>query len=250
MSNPYSAYKKQSVSTMTPVEVVIKLYSETERQLAIGVNSIRTKDIRKAHESLMKATHAEIRNFRYTCSDPDNDGVRLEWIGNKSHGPVTFGVPYAIGEADKQTTFSLTTNDGRQIDTDTWRLASWADGSAKWQAFAAVIPQGTDYCVLRKTDKKKVSKKNRQSSKEENEEWGEIPPFYLTLNNKVMPVEKHETERQGMVSMLHKYSGRNFVMRAYSYKGSKEVKIVHTLIVDSVLNAEGLRELGDRKSVV
>lgn len=55
MSNPYSAYKKQSVSTMTPVEVVIKLYSETERQLAIGVNSIRTKDIRKAHESLIKA---------------------------------------------------------------------------------------------------------------------------------------------------------------------------------------------------
>ena len=188
--------------------------------------------------------HAEIRNFRYTCSNPDNDGVRLGWIGNKSHGPITFGVPYAVGEADKQTTFSLTTNDGRQIDTDTWRLASWADGSAKWQAFAAVIPQGTDYCVLRKTDKKKVSKKNRQTSKEENEEWGEIPPFYLTLNNKVMPVEKHETERQGMVSMLHKYSGRNFVMRAYSYKGSKEVKIVHTLIVDSVLNAEGLRELG------
>ncbi len=55
MSNPYSAYKKQSVTTMTPVEVVIKLYSETERQLAIGVNHIRTKDIKKAHESLMKA---------------------------------------------------------------------------------------------------------------------------------------------------------------------------------------------------
>ena len=48
MSNPYSAYKKQSVSTMTPVEVVIKLYSETERQL-------ESKDIKKAHEALMKA---------------------------------------------------------------------------------------------------------------------------------------------------------------------------------------------------
>jgi len=50
MSNPYSAYKKQSVSTMTPVEVVIKLYSETERQLAIGVSAIESKDIKKAHE--------------------------------------------------------------------------------------------------------------------------------------------------------------------------------------------------------
>lgn len=56
MSNPYSAYKKQSVSTMTPVEVVIKLYSETERQLAIAVNAIEdTKDIKKAHNSLIKA---------------------------------------------------------------------------------------------------------------------------------------------------------------------------------------------------
>ena len=55
MSNPYSAYKKQSVSTMTPVEVVIKLYSETARQLAIGVSAIESKDIKKAHEALMKA---------------------------------------------------------------------------------------------------------------------------------------------------------------------------------------------------
>ncbi len=55
MSNPYAAYKKQSVSTMTPVEVVIKLYSETERQLAIGVSAIEEKDIMKAHTSLVKA---------------------------------------------------------------------------------------------------------------------------------------------------------------------------------------------------
>ncbi len=55
MANPYSAYKKQSVTTMTPVEVIIKLYSETERQLAIGVNAIKEKDILKAHNSLVKA---------------------------------------------------------------------------------------------------------------------------------------------------------------------------------------------------
>ena len=46
MVNPYSAYKKQSVQTMTPVEVVIKLYSEIERQLAIGVSAVEdTKDV-------------------------------------------------------------------------------------------------------------------------------------------------------------------------------------------------------------
>lgn len=55
MSNPYSAYKKQSVTTMTPVEVIIKLYSETERQLAIGVSAIERQDVKKAHAALVKS---------------------------------------------------------------------------------------------------------------------------------------------------------------------------------------------------
>ena len=56
MANPYSAYKKQSVQTMTPVEVVIKLYSEIERQLAIGVSSVEeTKDYAKANAAFIKA---------------------------------------------------------------------------------------------------------------------------------------------------------------------------------------------------
>ena len=56
MVNPYSAYKKQSVQTMTPVEVVIKLYSEIERQLAIGVSAVEdTKDIVKANNAFIKA---------------------------------------------------------------------------------------------------------------------------------------------------------------------------------------------------
>ena len=56
MANPYSAYKKQSVVTMTPVEVVIKLYSEIERQLAIGISAVEeTKDIVKANNAFIKA---------------------------------------------------------------------------------------------------------------------------------------------------------------------------------------------------
>lgn len=56
MVNPYSAYKRQSVQTMTPVEVIIKMYSEIERQLAIAVCAIEDiKDIKKANDSLIKA---------------------------------------------------------------------------------------------------------------------------------------------------------------------------------------------------
>lgn len=56
MSNPYSAYKKQSLQTMTPVELIIKMYSETERQLAIAVCAIEeVKDIKKSSDALIKA---------------------------------------------------------------------------------------------------------------------------------------------------------------------------------------------------
>ncbi|MBD5111970.1 MAG: flagellar export chaperone FliS [Ruminococcaceae bacterium] len=55
MVNPYSQYKKQSVTTMTPVEVVIKLYSEIERQLAIGIDFIEKKNFAKSNEAFIKA---------------------------------------------------------------------------------------------------------------------------------------------------------------------------------------------------
>lgn len=55
MVNQYSQYKKQSVQTMTPVEIVIKLYSEIERQLAIGIKFVEDKDFRKSNEAFIKA---------------------------------------------------------------------------------------------------------------------------------------------------------------------------------------------------
>ncbi len=55
MMNQYSQYKKQSVQTMTPVEVVIKLYSEIERQLAIAVKCVEDKDYKKSNDAFIKA---------------------------------------------------------------------------------------------------------------------------------------------------------------------------------------------------
>ena len=58
MVNPYSEYKKKSVETMTPVEVVIKLYSEIERQLAIAINCVEKNDrheYKKANDAFIKA---------------------------------------------------------------------------------------------------------------------------------------------------------------------------------------------------
>lgn len=53
--NPYSAYKKQAVTTMTPMEIVLKLYSETERELNRAVMFIDQKDFEKANKSLTKS---------------------------------------------------------------------------------------------------------------------------------------------------------------------------------------------------
>ena len=58
MANPYSVYKKKSVETMTPVEVVIKLYSEIERQLAIAINAVEKNDrheYSKVNDAFIKA---------------------------------------------------------------------------------------------------------------------------------------------------------------------------------------------------
>ena len=51
MVNPYA----QSVETMTPVEVVIKLYSEIEKQCAIGMDFVGKKNFAKSNEAFIKA---------------------------------------------------------------------------------------------------------------------------------------------------------------------------------------------------
>lgn len=55
MVNPYAQYKKQSVETMTPVEVVIKLYSEIEKQCAIGMDFSEKKNYAKSNDAFIRA---------------------------------------------------------------------------------------------------------------------------------------------------------------------------------------------------
>jgi flagellar protein FliS len=50
--NPYATYKKQSVTTMTPIEAIVKLYDECERQLHRAVQFIKDKNFEEAHKSL------------------------------------------------------------------------------------------------------------------------------------------------------------------------------------------------------
>lgn len=54
MNNAFSAYKKQSVTTLTPGEIVVKLYLEAERQLNRASYYIENKDFEAANKALQK----------------------------------------------------------------------------------------------------------------------------------------------------------------------------------------------------
>ena len=200
--------------------------------------------------------HAEMKNFTYSCVNPDNGGITLKWIGGKGQGAVTFGVPFDQGEINgRNNAFMLKTDKGESINFETRTLASWPDGSCKWQAFTAVIPQDVDSCVLSVdfdySQRRPQARRLRSQRHPHQNKVGKgicdvegiIPPFSVTLNHKTSPIRKHIIERQGYISTVHKYTGDNFIIRAYTYRGSRQVTFVHTLLVDSTLNKEGLNEL-------
>lgn len=55
MNNAYSAYKKQSISTLTPMEIVVKLYDEAERQINRAIAHIEQKNYEAANQGLQKS---------------------------------------------------------------------------------------------------------------------------------------------------------------------------------------------------
>lgn len=193
--------------------------------------------------------HAKLRNFRFSCSNPDTQPIVIRNIhsGHKSATPVTFGVPFAKGETSENN-FQIKTPDGKTLAADSWRLAAWNEGSIKWQAFTTIVPGGCDSLYIYKgvaddkgdtdTDKGDLDIYREKTAD------SDVPPFYVTVNHTITPVTAHTIERQGKIETVHKYTGDNFVIRAYTYKGSDKIKMVHTLIVDSVLNRQGLDELG------
>ena len=182
---------------------------------------------------------AQLRNFKYTCSNPDEEPIVLRWVGEKGKGAVTFGVPFDQGEVTSED-FTLKADKNLTLVYDTWRLASWPDGSAKWQAFTALVPEGTDSVMLTKQPftRLKIVPPYPQL---------DFPPFYVTLNGQTCPILSHEVEAKGTFRKVHKYTGKNFIIRTYQYDGrdagTKDMKLVHTLLVDSALNKEGLHEL-------
>lgn len=53
--NPYQKYQQQSIMTMTPGELLLKLYDETVKQLRYGEDALQQKQYERANASLQKA---------------------------------------------------------------------------------------------------------------------------------------------------------------------------------------------------
>lgn len=67
INNPYDRYKQQSVMTMTPGEMLLKLYDETIKQLHVAISFIEEGDITKSNVALQKAQR--IINYLTTTLD-------------------------------------------------------------------------------------------------------------------------------------------------------------------------------------
>jgi hypothetical protein len=103
-----------------------------------------------AHEGLIEAF--AVGNppavDRVIPSGPENAtaGISLRWLEGKPwpiDTGVSFGVPFAPGAVKPGSTFALNTS-GASLPLQTWPLATWPDGSVKWNGFATVMPAGTN----------------------------------------------------------------------------------------------------------
>lgn len=53
--NPYTQYKEQSLSTMAPGELLVKLFDEVIKQCRLSAIAIRSKDYGQANDGLTKS---------------------------------------------------------------------------------------------------------------------------------------------------------------------------------------------------
>ena len=200
-------------------------------------------------------------------------GVPLHWAGSVQQGPVSFGVPFAQGEITDVSTLSLS-ND---IPTDAWVNARWADGSVKWAGMAAVVPEGCENLKVISLPKKKkggntfvtalddqlvvnTGRLTAYLSKHganlfdslclDGRKIGGAASLIATIKTDSYQslLKSVDVERSGNVRTVIKIEGVHrsisggerlpFVVRLYFYRGSEQIRLVHTIIYDG---KEGLQ---------
>lgn len=224
--------------------------------------------------------HAQLRNFKFTNSNPDASPIALRWVGGETNShpaPKTVGIPFSRGQLQPSDNLLLSTNSGKDISHDEWNLAYWDDGSVKWKALSAVIPASTDSCLVSIGGKKQKGKAKPTTNATETAEYicmkagtsvvyipksGNNLIDSIVSNGKRMSgslwieangcrsgINKVTLERNGSEHSVAKIDGNGFTLRLYAFSGSNQIKMVHTLLVDSIMNAKGLSSLSINAAV-
>lgn len=232
--------------------------------------------------TLSRTRIANFQSYETPCLVLAKTGVPLHWVGNHEAGPVSFGVPFAQGEIKEASTLTLSGD----IPTDAWVNARWPDGSVKWAGLAAVVPEGTENLKLvngkKKETKSLVTTTNNQFIVNTGRLTAYLPKQGTSLLDSLCldgrkiggtaslvattdaesyqsQLKKVEVERSGNVRTAVKIdgvhrsnSGREwlpFTVRLYFYRGSEQVRLVHTFIYDGDEHQDMIRSLGIRLQV-
>lgn len=108
-------------------------------------------------------SRTRITNFKYEQISSNSENATLQWIGKvpQTTQTVSFGVPFNEGELLATDAVQLISNNGENIEIDTWPMAYWPDGSLKWIGTAAVVPPNSNQLTF----EKQIGKRKYDKSK-------------------------------------------------------------------------------------
>ncbi|MEG1965840.1 MAG: flagellar export chaperone FliS [Oscillospiraceae bacterium] len=79
MYNPYQKYKEQSLTTLTPAEIILKLFDEAVKQIKLAINFIEEKDIASANKAIVK-TEDIVNALKFNLDDRYEISKELETL--------------------------------------------------------------------------------------------------------------------------------------------------------------------------
>ena len=211
-------------------------------------------------------------------------GVPLHWVapgdGSTARQPVTFGVPFAQGEL--QDASLLTLDDGTPADA--WTNATWPDGSVKWAGMAAVADRQSEPKVVAAKKPKNHQPPMAVETPEQiivstDRIRAFIPKHGTTIIDSIIyiiggttvstatrlvadaavgRVTSAQIERTGRVMTVVRLEGVHddgrhqwlpFMVRLCFFRGSEQVKLVHSFVYDGDEHRDAIGSLGVRFSV-
>ena len=224
-------------------------------------------------------SHTRIANFRMMPVKPESAGIPLYWLGPQPSAPqpVTFGVPFAPGELKASDVYNTAT-------TDSWVMATWPDGSAKWIGVSTTTSTPLTAPVLMKQDKKMrqqhgmdvsdtgsqlVISTQRTKAFLPKQGGNIIDSLFIdglkvggsarlvastTVDNFTSQIDRLTLERAGNVSAVVRADGYHvgsdgrrwlpFTLRLYFWRDSEQVKMVHSFVYDGEQTRDFITALG------